>query len=43
MIQQEEMGLTLEKAGFEVMQGLGPGGEDMDATWKQGKWDDKHM
>ena len=38
--QQEEMGLTLEKAGFEVIQGWGPGGEDMEAAWEQGKWDD---
>jgi hypothetical protein len=40
--QREEMGLTLEKAGFEVIQGWGPGREDMEAAWEQGKWDDKN-
>jgi hypothetical protein len=39
--QREEMGLTLEKAGFEVIQGWGPGGEGLEAAWEQRKWDDK--
>lgn len=39
--QREEMGLTLEKAGFEIIQGWGPGGEDMEVAWEQRKWNDK--
>lgn len=34
------MGLTLEKAGFEIVQGWGPFGEGMEAAWLQGKWND---
>ncbi|KIM49718.1 hypothetical protein M413DRAFT_438868 [Hebeloma cylindrosporum] len=39
--QREEMGLTLEKAGFEVAEGWGPGGDDLKADWEQGKWKDE--
>jgi len=40
--QREEMGITVEKAGFEVVQGWwGPGGEEMKAAWEQRKWDDE--
>jgi hypothetical protein len=39
--QREEMGLTVDKAGFEVVQGWGPGGEEMEAAWEQRKWDDE--
>ncbi|KIM49726.1 hypothetical protein M413DRAFT_115299 [Hebeloma cylindrosporum] len=39
--QREEMGLTLEKAGFEVVEGWGSGGEALKADWEQGKWNDE--
>ena len=39
--QREEMGITVEKAGFELVQGWGPGGEEMEAAWEQRKWDDE--
>ena len=39
--QREKMGITLEKAGFELIKGWGPGGEDIEAGWKQRKWNDE--
>ena len=39
--QREELGITVDKAGFEVVQGWGPGGEEMEAAWEQRKWDDE--
>ena len=40
--QREAMGITVDKAGFEVVQGWwGPGGEEMKAAWEQRKWDDE--
>ena len=40
--QREEMGLTLEKAGFEVVQGWGPGGGGISVEWEEGKWNDEN-
>ena len=37
--QREKMGITLDKAGFELIKGWGPGGEDIEAGWKQRKLD----
>ena len=39
--QREEMGLTVEKAGFEYVQGWGSGGKEIEAAWEQGKWNDE--
>jgi hypothetical protein len=39
--QRDEMGITVDKAGLEVVQGWGPGGEEMKAAWEQRKWDDE--
>lgn len=39
--QREEMGLTVEKAGFEYTEGWGPGGKEIEAAWEQGKWNDE--
>jgi hypothetical protein len=39
--EREDMGLTLEKAGFEVVQGWGPDGESIQKAWGKGKWNDK--
>ena len=35
--QREKMGITLEKAGFELIEGWGPDWEDIEAGWKQRK------
>jgi hypothetical protein len=37
----EDWGLTLEKAGFEVVQGWGSDEEAIKAAWAQEKWKDK--
>ena len=39
--QQEKMGITLDKAGFELIKGWGLGREDIEAGWKQWKWNDE--
>ena len=38
---RDELGFTLEKAGFEVVHGWGPHGEEIGAAWGEGKWKDK--
>jgi hypothetical protein len=39
--QVAQLGLTLENAGFEVLQGWGGEGETVAKAWKEGKWEDK--
>ena len=41
--QREEKGITVDKAGFEIVQGWwgGPEGEKIKADWEQKKWDDE--
>jgi hypothetical protein len=39
--QREEIGLTLENAGFEVVAGWGLDGENIEAAWAQGQWNDE--
>jgi len=39
--EREDWGLTLEKAGFEVVQGWGSDEEAINSGWAQGKWNDK--
>lgn len=39
--QRAEMGLTLEKAGFETLQGWGEDGESLAKGWAERKWEDE--
>ena len=39
--QRAEMGLTLEKAGFEVLQGWGEDGENAAKAWAEREWDNE--
>jgi hypothetical protein len=39
--QRTEMGLTLEKAGFETLQGWGDGGEYVAKAWAEKQWKDE--
>jgi len=39
--ERENMGLTLEEAGFEVVRGWGPNGESIQKAWGERKWNDQ--
>jgi hypothetical protein len=38
--QRVEEGLTLEKAGFEILKGWGNNDKEIEKAWKARKWDD---